>query len=96
MKGGTEPPGATGEHQELLLATGRTADAGKSTARVTTVVTTFGHFLDDRPEEAVVLFKVALILSQKLIEVVEQYLVERIFSYSFKLLKKNNIVSTIS
>jgi len=77
MTGGAEPPGAAGEHQEPLLPTVGTADAGKPAARITAVQVAIHHFLDDRPEEAVVLLKVALILSQKLIEVVEHHPVER-------------------
>ncbi len=37
---------------------------------------TCGHFLDDRPEEAVLLLEAALIIGQELIEMMEQHPIE--------------------
>jgi hypothetical protein len=55
----------------MFLPTIRTADAGEPAARIAAVQITFDDFLDDRPEETVLLLEAALILPQELVEVVE-------------------------
>jgi len=76
MARGTEAAGAAGEHQESLLATVGTTDAGKPTARVAAVEVALDDFFDDRPEEAILLLEAALILRQESVEIVEEHAVE--------------------
>jgi hypothetical protein len=49
----------------------RTADAGKSTARVAAVEVAFDDLLDDGSEEAVLFLETALILRQEPVEVMK-------------------------
>ena len=71
-----ETEAAAGEHQQPLFPTDGTADAGKSTARVAAVDVALDHLLDDRPEETVLLLKMALILRQESVEVMKYHPVE--------------------
>ena len=76
MTRGTKPAGTAGEHQEPLLPTVGTADAGKAAARIAAVQVALNHLLDDRPEEAVVLLKTTLVLHHEPVKVMEQHPVE--------------------
>jgi len=76
MAGGTETAGAAGKHQEPLLATVRTTDAGEPTAGIATVQITLDDFFDDRPEVAVLLLKTSLVLRQEPVKVMEQHPIE--------------------
>ena len=73
MARGTEAAGAAGEHQEAFRVAVRTADAGKAAARVAAVEVALHDFLDNRPEEAVLLLKTALVFRQKPIEVMKEH-----------------------
>jgi len=70
-------PRAAGKHQESLLATVRTADAGKPAARIAAVEVAVHDLLDDRPEEAILPLESALIFGKEPVEVMEQHPVER-------------------
>ena len=76
MTRGAEAPGAAGKHQESLVPTVRTANPSKSAARVATIQITLHDLLDDKPEVAIFLLEAALILSQKLVEVMKQHPIE--------------------
>jgi len=71
MAGGTETSGAAGEHQQPLLATVRTADAGESAAGVAAVQIALHHLLDNGPEEAALLLETSLVLRQEPVEVMK-------------------------
>jgi hypothetical protein len=71
MAGGTEAAGAAGEHQEVFRMAVGTADAGKPATRIAAVEITLDHFLDDRPEEAVLVFKTFLIPGQETVEIMK-------------------------
>jgi len=73
MAGGTETAGAAGEHQEMLPTAVGTADAGEPAARVAAVKIALYDFLDNRPEEPILLLETTLILRQEAIEVMEQH-----------------------
>jgi len=62
VAGEAEPPGAAGEHDQPLLATVGTADAGKPATRIAAVKVALDHLLDNGPEETVLLLEAALIL----------------------------------
>ena len=68
-----ESPGAAGEHQKPIFPTVRTADAGESATGVPAVQIALHDFLDDRPEEVVLLLEPALILHQKPVEIVKKH-----------------------
>jgi hypothetical protein len=76
MARGTEAAGAAGEHQQSFFPARRTANAGKPAARITAVEVALDDFLDDGPEEAILLLETALIFGQELLKVMEQYPVE--------------------
>jgi hypothetical protein len=76
MTGGAESPGAAGKHEKSLLATVRTADAGKAAARIAAVEVALDDLLDDRTEEAVLLLETSLILGQEPVEMMEQHPIE--------------------
>ncbi|MGB7297106.1 MAG: hypothetical protein WBC70_16090 [Candidatus Aminicenantales bacterium] len=67
---------ATGEHQQAIFPTGRTADAGKTAAGVAAVKVALDHLLDDRPEETVLLLETGLIFLKELVKVMEEHPVE--------------------
>jgi hypothetical protein len=71
MTGGTKPPGAAGEHQEVLPMAVRTADAGEPAARVAAVEVALDHLLDNGPEEPVLLLEGIFILDQEPFEVMK-------------------------
>ena len=54
----------------------RTADAGEPAARVTASEVELHDFLDNGPEEAVLLLEAALILGQELVKIMEYHPVE--------------------
>jgi len=72
----TKSPGAAGKHQKPLLPTVGTADAGKPAARVAAVQIALYDFLDDRPEEAVLLLETALVFGEELVEMMKKHPVE--------------------
>jgi len=59
---GAKPAGAARKHQETFRMAVRTADAGKPAAGIAAVQVALDHLLDDGPEEALILLKVALVL----------------------------------
>jgi hypothetical protein len=76
VAGRTKSSSATGKHQEALLPTVGTADAGKSATGVTAVEIALDDLLDDGPKEAVWLLKAALVLDQESVEIVKENAVE--------------------
>jgi len=60
----------------MLRTAVRTADAGKSAARVAAIQVLLHDLFDDRPEIAVLPLEPSLILRQKSLEMVEQHTVE--------------------
>ena len=62
MTGRVKAPGLAGERQQVFRMTVRTTDAGESATRVAAVEVALDDLLNDRPEEAVLLLKAALVL----------------------------------
>jgi hypothetical protein len=71
-----ESLGATREHNEPLLPTVGTPDAGKPAARIAAVEIALDHLLDDRPEKTVLPLETTLIFSQEPVEMMEKHPVE--------------------
>jgi len=76
MAGGAESPGPAGKHDEPLLPALGTPDSGKPAARVAAVQVALDDFLNDRPEEAVLLLEAALVFSQEALQMMEDHPVE--------------------
>ena len=72
----TETTGAAGKHQDAFRMAVGTADAGEPAARVAAVEVALDDFLDDGPEEPVLLLEAALILVQETVEIMEQHSVD--------------------
>jgi|GEM_PF-7017337 len=71
VTGRTKSSAAKGKHDEPLLPTVGTVDAGKGAARVAAVEVVLDHLLDDRPQLAVLLLEAVLILAQERVQVME-------------------------
>ena len=76
MAGGTETAGTAGKHQQSLLATVRTPDAGEPAAGVAAIQVALDDLLDDRPEEAIPLLEASLVFRQETTEVMKKHPVE--------------------
>ena len=76
VAGGAEAAGAAGEHQEPLLGTVRTTDAGKPAARVAALEVALDHLLDDRSKKAVLFLETALIVRQEAVKIVKEHPVQ--------------------
>lgn len=76
MARGAESTAAAGKHNDPLLATVWTADAGKPAARVAAVQIALDDFFDDGPEGAVLLLEARRILGQEAVEVMKDHPVE--------------------
>jgi len=72
----TEAAGTAGEHQQPLLPTRGTPDAGKPAAGVAAVQIALDHLLDDRPEKTVLSLETGLIFLKELVKVMEEHPVE--------------------
>ncbi len=76
MAGEAEPPGATGEHQQVLFPTVGIADAGKPAAQIAAVKVAPHYLLDNGAEEAVLFLEAMLILREEAVEVMKKHPVE--------------------
>ena len=57
----------------MLFPTVWTPDAGKPAHRIATIEILLNHILDDGTEEAILSFKPALVLSEKLLKVMKKH-----------------------
>jgi hypothetical protein len=76
MAGRTETTGFAGKHEEMLLPTVGTPDAGKPTHRIATVEITVHHLLDNGPKVPVVTLKTRFIFQKKTLKIMEKHPVE--------------------
>jgi hypothetical protein len=68
-----ESPDAAREHDEPLLPTVGTRDAGKPAAGVAAVKILLDHLLDDRTEKIVLPLETTLMLRNEPLEMIEKY-----------------------
>ncbi len=76
MAGRTKSARLARKHQQALLSTVWTADAGKATHRIAAVKILLNHILDHRTEEAVRSLKPILIFSKKPLEIIKKHTIE--------------------
>ena len=67
-----EPAGLAGEHQQPLLPTVGTSDAGKPAHRITAVQVALNHLLDDASEEHVFLLEPSLVFPKEPLEIIKE------------------------
>jgi len=71
-----ETTGLAGKHEETLLPTVWTADAGKTAQRIATVEIPLNNILDDWPEEPIFLLETILIFCKEPLEIMKKHPVE--------------------